>query len=214
MRKDISLILGKMRRAAGSPSVVSDANPFRVLIATVLSQRTRDENTAKATRQLFERYRVPKEISNARLAELRELIRPSGFYKVKAARIKEISRQLVERFKGEVPMDMEELLSLPGVGRKTANCVLVYGFGKPAIPVDVHVNRISNRIGLVRAKTPEQTERELMGVVPKKNWLEFNHLMVRYGRRICLPRNPKCMQCEIRPNCNHFSAVVSKNRFK
>jgi len=115
-------------------------------------------------------------------------------------------------FGGKTPKEINLLLSLPGVGRKTANCVLVYGFGKPAMPVDIHVHRISNRIGLVNTKQPEQTELALMDIVPKRNWLELNHLFVRYGQKICLPRNPKCSQCKIRPNCDYFLNIISKKQ--
>lgn len=210
MAKDISAILKKMRKAVDRPAVVSYSDPFKVLIATVLSQRTKDKNTARASKALFEEYKNPKELASAPLASIQSLVRPAGFYRVKAKRIKEIARQLVEGFDGKVPDKLELLLSLPGVGRKTANCVLVYGFQKPAMPVDIHVHRISNRIGLAKTGNPEQTELALMEIVPKKHWLELNHLMVRYGQKICLPRNPKCTQCEIRPGCGHFLNVTAK----
>ena len=212
MAKDISAILKKMRKAVDSPAVVSDSDPFKVLIATVLSQRTRDKNTAMASNALFEEYKTPKELASAPLASIQSLVRPAGFYRVKAKRIKEIAKQLVEGFDGKVPDSLEPLLSLPGVGRKTANCVLVYGFQKPAMPVDVHVHRISNRIGLAKTGNPEQTELALMKTVPKKHWLELNHLMVRYGQNICLPRNPKCTQCEIRAGCSHFLNLLTKKQ--
>jgi endonuclease-3 len=212
MPEDISAILKKMRKAVDRPAVVSHTNPFKVLIATVLSQRTKDQNTARATARLFEKYKSAEELASAPLPSIQRLVKPSGFYKVKARRIKGIAKQLVESFEGKVPSKLEQLLSLPGVGRKTANCVLVYGFGKPAMPVDVHVNRISNRIGLVKTKNPEQTELALMKIVPKKHWLELNHLMVRYGQSVCLPTNPKCSQCEIRPVCSHFLNLENKKQ--
>jgi len=212
MAKDLSFILREMRKTVDRTAVVASRSPFKTLIATILSQRTRDQNTAKAASQLFEKHSAPKAIAGASLPELRKLVKPAGFYRVKALRIKEISRQIVERFNGKTPQSIEELVSLPGVGRKTANCVLVYGFGKPAMPVDVHVHRISNRIGLVKTRKPEQTEAALCEIVPKRNWLEFNHLMVRYGQTVCLPRNPNCSKCKIRPECSHFLDVVSKNQ--
>ncbi|MBN2067123.1 MAG: endonuclease III [Candidatus Diapherotrites archaeon] len=206
MPKDISAILRAMKKAVQGSSVVLSKDPFMVLIATVLSQRTRDANTALATDQLFERYSTAGEIAAAPLADIRKLVRPAGFYKVKAKRVKEISARIVEKNGGVVPSDLESLVSLPGVGRKTANCVLVYGFGVEAIPVDVHVHRISNRVGLVKTASPEQTEAALEKAIPKKHWIELNHLMVKYGQAVCLPRNPKCMQCEIRRQCNYFLA--------
>ncbi len=212
MDKDLSVILKAMRSQPKGLAVVSSKDPFLVLISTVLSQRTRDENTARASQQLFKKYNTAAGLAKAPLKEIEALVRPAGVYRVKAARIKEISKEIEGRFKGKVPRDLESLVSLPGVGRKTANCVLVYGFGKLAMPIDVHVHRISNRIGLVKTKTPEETEFALMEIVPKRNWLELNHLMVRYGQSICLPRNPKCETCKIRPQCGHFKAVVSKKQ--
>lgn len=226
MGKDIVAILNELRKAAGAPAIVSSSNPgrkrlaqsavvssadpFKVLISTVLSQRTRDQNTEKAAKQLFAKYHNAKVLASAPLTDVRKLIKQAGFFKVKAVRIKEISRQLIERFNGRVPADLQSLLSLPGVGRKTANCVLVYGFKQPALPIDVHVHRISNRIGLVETKNPEQTEQTLAQVVPKKFWAKINHLMVKYGQKICLPRNPKCESCGIRQQCDYFKSVESK----
>ncbi|MCX6799239.1 MAG: endonuclease III [Candidatus Diapherotrites archaeon] len=212
MAKGISLIVREMRKTVGRKAVVEFDKPFKVLIATVLSQRTKDQNTERASRQLFKKYRAPREIAGAPIAELRRLIKPAGFYKVKAGRIKEISRQIVERFSGRVPESIEELLSLPGVGRKTANCVLVYGFKKPAIPVDVHVHRISNRIGIVKTRTPEQTEEALRGKIKRRYWIELNHLMVRFGQSACLPRKPRCPVCRLQRQCDYFLAVASKKK--
>ena len=177
--------------------------PFRVLISTILSQRTRDENTIKATNQLFRVYKTPREIAAAPLKRIEELIRPAGFYRVKAARIKEVAGIIHERYGGSVPERVEELLRLPGVGRKTANCVLVYGHGKKAIPVDTHVHRISNRLGLVDTRTPEETEEELCRRVPRKYWLELNSLFVKFGQQICRPIKPRCGECPVRAECRY-----------
>ncbi|MDP2973636.1 MAG: endonuclease III, partial [Candidatus Diapherotrites archaeon] len=198
MGKDIALILKEMRKAVDAPAIVSSSDPFKVLISTVLSQRTRDSNTERVSKQLFAKYPAAKALASAPLYDIRKLIKQAGFFKVKAVRIKEISRLLIERFDGRVPADLQSLLSLPGVGRKTANCVLVYDFKQPALPVDIHVHRISNRIGLVKTKNPEQTELALAQVVPKIFWGEINHLMVKYGQQICLPRKPRCESCGIR----------------
>lgn len=175
-------------------------DPFRVLITTLLSQRTRDENTDKASKKLFSRFKTPEELSKAGVKEIEELIRESGFYKVKAKRIKEISKIVADNG-GKVPKDAGGLMELPGVGKKTANCVLVYAYGKPCIPVDTHVHRIPNRIGLVKTKTPEESERELMKIVPKGQWIKFNELFVKFGQRICKPVGPRCYECPIEKLC-------------
>ena len=201
-----------MRKTASRPAVVSHETPFQVLISTVLSQRTRDENTATASKQLFKSFPTAERLSKAPLCKIEKLIRPAGFYRTKAKRIKAISTLIVEQFGGQPPGSLAQLLSLPGVGRKTANCVLVYAFKKPALPVDVHVHRISNRLGLVETKTPGQTEQALMLAVPKENWLELNHLMVRYGQKICLPRNPKCLECGLRFKCPFFLKASAKKQ--
>lgn len=178
-------------------------DPFRVLIGTVLSQRTKDENTEKAAKRLFSKYKTPEEIANAPLKDLEALIKPSGFYRIKAKRIKEISKIIAEKYNGKVPETISELIKLPGVGRKTAGCVLVYGFNRPAIPTDVHVFRVSNRIGIVKEKTPEKTEYALMRVVPKKYWILYNSIMVRFGQQICRPIKPRCWECPIVDMCEY-----------
>ncbi|MFH1696984.1 MAG: endonuclease III [Candidatus Diapherotrites archaeon] len=200
----IEKILRVMRAEAGnSAAVVSLRTPFQVLVSTVLSARTRDENTARASAQLFSKFGTPSAIAGARLSEIGRLIKPSGFYKTKARNIKKLARELLERFDGEVPQGIEALITLPGVGRKTANCVLVYAFGKPAIPVDVHVHRISNRLGLVETRAPEETEIALMKAVPKRHWIEINNLMVKFGQRVCRPVAPHCAQCGLMKDCNY-----------
>ena len=178
-------------------------DPFRVLIATVLSQRTRDEVTSRAERALFGKFGDAKSISRAGIGEIENLIRNVGFYRTKARAIREISREILSRFDGRVPEDLESLLSLPLVGRKTANCVLVFGFGKPAIPVDTHVHRISNRLGWVRTRTPEETEAALSKLIPRVRWLDVNELMVTHGKNICKPLNPQCDICPIARYCNY-----------
>ncbi|HVC27870.1 MAG TPA: endonuclease III [Nitrososphaerales archaeon] len=191
-----------------------DGNPFRILIGTILSQRTRDERTTLATERLFRRFKGPRELAGAKEDEVRELIRPAGFYNMKAKSIIKVAKQLVEEFGGEVPSDLEALMSLPSVGRKTANCVLVYGFDEPAIPVDTHVHRISNRLGLVETKTPEQTEAQLVKSVPKRYWLELNELFVRFGQTTCKPVGPRCGECTLRARCKYYRQVVRPKQLK
>ena len=176
-------------------------DPFKVLIATILSQRTRDENTDRAAAQLFSKFPSAKALTKAPLGTVERLIRPSGFYHVKAKKIREVAKIIVKRHKGRVPRDLESLLKLPLVGRKTANCVLVYGFGEPAIPVDTHVHRISNRLGIVDTKTPEQTEYQLSQYFKKGDWIEVNETMVRFGKGICRPIGPRCSICGLKNYC-------------
>lgn len=181
-------------------------DPFKILIGTILSSRTRDETTTKVVKTLFKRFKNAKELAEGNLEEIKQIIHSIGFYNVKAKRIIEVSQLIVKRFDGKVPNSIEKLLELPGVGRKTANCVLVYGFNKPTIPVDTHVHRISNRIGLVNTKTPEKTEIELNNIINKKYWLRLNNIFVMYGQNICLPVVPKCELCELKKMCKFYHA--------
>ena len=193
-------------------------DPFKILISTILSARTRDANTRIATEKLFAKFSTPKTIAEANLDEIELLIRSSGFYKVKAARIKDVSKILVEIYNSNVPDNYEELISLPGVGSKTANCVLVYAYKVPAIPVDVHVHRISNRLGWVKTKTPPKTEVALKNTIPKELWLKLNRLIVRFGQQICISIKPKCESCSINNICpKDFSmelAIKKKKKIK
>jgi endonuclease-3 len=184
------------------------SDPFYVLISTVLSQRTKDENTEKAAKALFSRFTTPQQLAAADTKEIENLIRPSGFYRQKAKSIKKISQIIIERYNSTVPRRFEELVALPGVGRKTANCVLVYGYKIPAIPVDVHVHVISNRLGIVKTKRPEDTEKQLAHIVPKKYWIHLNELFVRYGQEICKSR-PLCKICIIKRFCDYYKQHVT-----
>ncbi len=187
-------------------------DPFKILIGTILSHRTRDENTTRATENLFSKYRTPAQLAGADPRTVRRLIRPSGFYNMKARNIIQASRELVDQFGGVVPDTEEDLLKLRAVGRKTANCVLVYAFNKPAIPVDTHVHRISNRLGLVRTKKPEDTEAELVRTVPRRYWLELNDLFVRFGQTTCRPIGPRCSVCTLTSTCEYYRTAVAPKR--
>ena len=180
-------------------------DPFAILIGTILSARTKDENTAKVVKSLFLRYKNAKELAGAKIRDVEKIIHSIGFYHVKARRIIEVAKIIHTQYKGKVPENMDALVGLPGVGRKTANCVLVYAFEQPAIPVDIHVHRISNRLGLVKTKTPEQTEEELMAKIPKKFWLQINDTFVMYGQNICKPISPMCGVCKIKRLCKYYS---------
>jgi endonuclease-3 len=179
--------------------------PFQVLIGTVLSQRTRDEKTDAAARALFSRYPSAAELASARVEEIETLIRPVNYYRTKARRIREISTVLLENYCGKTPETISELIRLPGVGRKTACCVMVYGFGKPALPVDTHVHRISNRLGLIRTRSPGESERALMALVPEEYLMNYNELMVKHGQSICKPIGPRCHSCPVVRLCEFGS---------
>ena len=185
-------------------NVSSRRDPFKVLIATILSHRTRDEATKVAADNLFRVYSSAEKLAEADPKQIEQLIKPVGFYRVKARRIIEVSKIICERFGGVVPDDLEALMSLPSVGRKTANCVLVYGFGKPALPVDTHVHRISNRLGLVSTKTPEETEEALKRVIDEEYWVKINDLLVKFGQQICKPVKPRCGVCTLKPFCRFY----------
>ena len=201
-KEEKSLLIVEKLNEVFDVRVFEDKNPYRVLVRTILSQRTRDENTDQATNNLFSKYKDIYEVADAPTEDVEELIRCSGFYRVKAGRIKEVSRILIDQYGGEVPNNMKELLELPGVGRKTANCVLVYAFEEPAIPVDTHVHRISNRLGLVNTKDPEDTERELDKFVPEDIKILLNDLMVQFGQNICKPISPQCEICPLDELCD------------
>jgi len=178
--------------------------PLSILIGTILSARTRDENTSVVVKKLFTKYKSASSLAQAKLSDVEKIIKSTGFYHVKAKRIIEVASLIDLKYFGKVPDSLDELLKLPGVGRKTANCVLVYAFDKPAIPVDTHVHRISNRLGLVHTKAPEETEIELMKKIPKKYWLKINDTFVMYGQNICKPISPMCDVCQIKKECNFY----------
>jgi endonuclease-3 len=193
----------------GEISSRTGRDPFKVLISTILSQRTRDENTRRAASALFKVYKNAEELAAGDPNVIEQLIRPAGFYRVKTQKIREVASIISNKYSGRVPEDFEELIRLPGVGRKTANCVLVYGFAKPAIPVDTHVHRISNRTGLVETRIPEQTEMRLKEIVDRRHWLVLNELFVRFGKEICRPIGPKCGICSLTRICKYYIEVVS-----
>lgn len=182
-------------------------DPFEILISTILSLRTKDDVTRAASRRLFHVARTPREILELPEEEIARLIFPVGFYKTKARRLKDVSADILERFGGAVPDNLDELLKLPGVGRKTANLVVTLGYGKQGICVDTHVHRVSNRLGYVSTKTPEQTEMELRKKLPPEYWIEYNDLLVAWGQNICKPISPFCSRCAIRPYCQQVGVT-------
>ncbi|MEE9593229.1 MAG: cyanophycin synthetase, partial [Thermoplasmata archaeon] len=179
----------------------STEDPFVVLVSTVLSQRTADPTTHAVSDALFARYPTAEALAHAPLEAIESVIRPANFYHTKAKAIREIAARIVQEYGGVVPRDLDELLTLPLVGRKTANCVLVYGYGQPAIPVDVHCHRIPNRIGLIHTNDERETEEALQRLLPQSLWVEVNELFVRHGQTTCRPTNPQCGGCSLRDLC-------------
>ncbi|MEN9979868.1 MAG: endonuclease III [candidate division WOR-3 bacterium] len=178
-----------------------DQDPWRVLIGAILSTRTRDEVTVEAVNRLLKSAPDPQALCRLDIFTIRRLIYPVGFYRTKARLLRKLAVVISTRHQGNVPRSHPELLALPGVGPKVANIVLARGFGIPAIAVDTHVHRIANRLGLVKAEKPAETERKLMAVVPEECLIDFNPLLVALGQTICLPRKPKCQRCPLDPLC-------------
>jgi len=177
-------------------------NPLELLVATVLSAQCTDERVNKVTESLFQKYRSARDYGDAELSELEENIRPTGFFRNKAKAIKSLCMEMVNRFNGEVPSRLEDLVSLPGIGRKTANLILGEAFGIPGIVVDTHVKRLANLIGLTRKTDPEKIEFDLMEIVPKAEWTHFSNLLILHGRAVCVARRPRHDQCTILELCD------------
>jgi len=176
-------------------------DPFKVLVSCILSLRTKDEVTAKASDDLFKTVKTPYDILKFNTAKIAKIIYPVGFYRNKARALRGIAQTIVDKYKGSVPSSSEELLSFNGVGPKTANLVLGLGFGIPAICVDTHVHRISNRLGWVRTKTPYDTENALKKIITRKWWIRLNTILVAFGQNICLPVSPWCSKCKVKNYC-------------
>ncbi|MFH1270856.1 MAG: endonuclease III [Nanoarchaeota archaeon] len=185
-------------------------NPFKTLISCLLSLRTQDKNTAKASASLFKVANTPEEIAKLPIKKLEKLIFSSGHYKKKARTLKHVSQILIKKYNSKVPKTKETLLSIKGIGPKTANIVLSFAYEKNVIAVDTHVHRIPNRLGLVKTKTPEQTEIELMKIFPKKYWKEINTTLILFGKNICVPISPKCSTCPIKKLCQRVGVERSR----
>ena len=211
-------IVEKLRKATAhmaEPAATSivkgfGRNPFLILISCILSLRTKDTVSLPASQKLFQLAKTPGGMLGLPIEQIEQIIYPVGFYRNKAKHIHEICRDLIDRFGGEVPNNKEDLLSLKGVGQKTANLVLGEGFGIPAICVDTHVHKISNRLGLVKTKTPEQTEVALEKILPKKYWIEYNYLLVKWGQNICMSVSPFCSKCAISDLCPKIGVKRSR----
>jgi endonuclease III len=190
--------------------VARDGDPYKILISTMLSLRTKDSTTEQACERLFAFASSPDEISLTPVAAIERAIFPVGFYKTKAKNIKETSRIILEKFGGKVPSQMDNLLGLPGVGRKTANLVIILGFDEMGICVDTHVHRITNRWGYVATKAPEDTEMKLREILPLQYWKEINNYLVPYGQYICQPVSPWCSRCRLLPLCPRLGVTSSR----
>ena len=180
-------------------------DPFKVLICCILSLRTNDLTTYPCSLRMLELGTKPEDFLNIDVDTLAKAIYPVGFYRNKAQQILDISKELVEKYNGQVPKSIDELVKFKGVGRKTANLVMAKGFDEPAICVDVHVHRISNRLGWVKTKTPEETEMELRKLLPVKYWLDINTILVTFGQNLCKPQKPMCNICPVKQYCNSFN---------
>ena len=185
-------------------------DPYLILISCLLSLRARDTMTYPVSKKLFNLVKTPKEMVLVPLKDLEQLFYPLGFFRTKAMRVKEVSKDLLERFAGQVPRTQKELLSIKGIGRKTANLVLACAFDIPAICVDTHVHRIANRLGWVTTKTPDETERELMKIVPQNLWIELNTYLVQWGQNVCTPRSPRCSSCVLNPLCPKIGVTTRR----
>ncbi|MDH3217370.1 MAG: endonuclease III [Candidatus Krumholzibacteria bacterium] len=215
-KRSVDRVVKGMSKAVGKslPTVSRLArrtrDPFKILISTLLSLRTKDEVTMGASQRLFAIAHTAEKLSSTPVRAIEKAIYPVGFYKTKARSIKEISKRIAKEYDGIVPDSIDALLELKGVGRKTANLVVTLGYGKDGICVDTHVHRVSNRLGLVKTKTVEQTEFALMDVLPRKFWIGYNELLVSFGQKVCKPISPLCSTCPLHDNCPQLG--VEKHR--
>jgi len=204
MKKEIAIeIIKKLKKHYPDATCSLDfKTPFQMVVAVMLSAQCTDERVNKTTPSLFEKYGTPEAINNMDIKELEAIIHPCGFYKNKAKNIKAMAKEILEKYNGNVPQTMEELISLPGVGRKSANVIMLEAFNNPqGIAIDTHAKRISNRVGLSKNTTPEKIEQDILKVIPKEYYRDVNHLLVWHGRKICDARKPLCEECPIKEIC-------------
>ncbi|MGH7278514.1 MAG: endonuclease III domain-containing protein, partial [Candidatus Rokuibacteriota bacterium] len=213
----IAEVVRRLRRTAPAwrPTAIAalartTPDPFRVLVACILSLRTQDATTEAAAARLFAVADTPAALLRVPAARIARLIYPVGFYRTKAGVLRGIARDLLARFGGRVPADIDALLTLRGVGRKTANLVVTIGYGQPGICVDTHVHRICNRLGYVRTRTPEETEMALRARLPRRYWIGFNDLLVSFGQNVCTPVSPRCSTCPVRAQCRRVGVTSSR----
>jgi len=204
----------KKQYSADEFAKINKRDPYKVLISCILSLRTKDTVSYPASERLFRLADTPKKMVKISKPYLESVIYPVGFYHTKAKNILDISRRLIYRYNSKVPNSIDELLKFSGIGRKTANIVVTYGYNLPGIAVDTHVHRISNRLGLVKTKTPEKTEFALRKKIPVKYWIILNELLIRHGQNICRPVSPKCNKCMLTKYCGYYKTVYSKKAGK
>lgn len=201
-RQAMKVVRGLRRDYAGAECVLVHGTPFQLLVATVLSAQCTDERVNMVTKELFEKYPTAKDLAAVPLKEIEKLVQSTGFFRNKAKNIKALSQRLTEEFNGEVPRDLDTLVNLPGVGRKTANVVLGTAFGIPTgVVVDTHVGRISKRLGLTESTDAVKIERDLIELLPRKEWIDYSHRLIHHGRRVCKARKPLCDECGFKKIC-------------
>ncbi|MFT4297699.1 MAG: endonuclease III domain-containing protein [Candidatus Woesearchaeota archaeon] len=215
--KDISKVYSILEKEVQNYKVpvvdlikIQTNDPFKVLIATILSARTKDETTVNACKKLFKAVNKVDDFNSISIKQIEKLIYPVGFYHTKAKHLKLLPKVLKEKFNGVIPETVEELIQLPGVGRKTANLVVAIGFNKPGMCVDVHVHRISNRFGYIKTKTPFESEMALRKKLPLKYWEKYNSVLVAFGQNLCRPINPRCWECPVSRYCDYYRKIYSK----
>ena len=202
-KKRVRKVIRRLRKVFPNPKIALEyVDPLELLVATILSAQCTDERVNQVTPALFKKYRTAKDYAEANVAEFEQEIRPTGFFRAKSKSITNCCKQLVEKHGGKVPQSMDELVQLPGVGRKTANCVLGGAFGiRSGVVVDTHVRRLAQRIGLSKEEDPEKIELDLMAIVPKKDWIDFGNMLIWHGRKTCQARKPNCPECVINNLC-------------
>ena len=217
MKVDIDSVYGILKKEVRNYKVpvvdlveIQTKDPFKVLLATILSARTKDETTLKAVKKLFPKVKKPSDLEKLSKKEIEKLIYPVGFYHNKAEHLKKFPLVLKREFNNIIPSTVEELIKLPGVGRKTANLVVAVAFNKPAICVDTHVHTITNRLGYVNTKNPLKTELQLRKKLPKKYWTTFNSILVAFGQNLCRPVSPFCSRCPINRYCNKVGVTIHR----
>jgi endonuclease-3 len=205
MAKEIKGIIGKLEAMHGKPRVELDySNPLELTVATILSAQCTDERVNRVTARLFKKYRRVEDYLDAPLPELEEEIRETGFYHNKARSLKTVVGEIKERFAGKIPDDIDALATVKGIGRKSANMIVGLAYGRPALIVDTHVTRVSGRLGLTENKDPERIEKDLAGLVPKKDWTAFSLLMILHGRYVCKAKKPECPRCALKEDCEYW----------
>lgn len=212
MRPYYEKVITALRRRYAGKAQAEKATPWRTVLFTMLTARSRDDQVEPLFRELMRRYPTPAALADARPEDVKRILRPIGFYNAKTKNAIALAQGVTERFGGKVPRTMEELVSLPGVGRKTASCVLVYSFDVPAIAVDTHVHRIANRLGWVRTGSPEKTEKRLLADVPKRLWKAINRCFVPFGRDVCKPITPQCWRCPVARWCAYPRKTTAPKR--